>query len=264
MHVARLAASGFFIDFRGGRRTLRAVSVLDRALMKSSDSDRFSDGEWEDPGELAWSEYDWESYLQAQDDALHRYLGFYEKLRLHPNRIDEAARLMGWDAAEWRDTEAADDDEEDEEEETTPGEGDFDPYTLHKNPVFIATKAIFLSLTRAWQWIATDSAKVPQPLALNFLLSLHRGEQDAVLAIQALDLGDYTVAVSLFKRALCELNTTLALIDDKAAAHHRALADFRETALPRLFDLREIWLRVIGECREAIARQPEDADDDDA
>jgi hypothetical protein len=32
------------------------------------------------------------------------------------------------------------------------------------------------------------------------------------------------------------------------------VAAYREDALPRLFDLREIWLRIIHECREELNR----------
>lgn len=74
-------------------------------------------------------------------------------------------------------------------------------------------------------------------------------------AVQALDLGDYTMAVSLLKRALQELNRTMALLDPKLTGHSRALHEYEEYARPRLFDLREIYLRVISECREEIARQ---------
>jgi tetratricopeptide (TPR) repeat protein len=227
--------------------------------MIPSDSDRPYEGEGDEPGELAWNEFDWERYFREQDEGLYRYLAFYEKLRSHPERIDEVARLLGWDADEARD----DAGEATDETATAPGNDDGEPYTLHQNPVFIATRAIYLSLTRTWELIAGDASKVPQPLALGFLSSLHRSEQHALLAIQSLDLGDYTMAIALFKRALGEVNSTLALIDDKTAASHRALASYRDDAIPRLFDLREIWLRVIGECRDEIARQTEDVEDDD-
>jgi len=227
--------------------------------MRPSDFEQPFEGEGEEPGELAWNEFDWERYFREQDERLYLYLAFYEKLRAHPERVDEVARLMGWEAAATSD----DAGEAGDEAPTAPGIEDGEPYTLHQNPVFIATKAIFLSLTRAWDLIAGDAAKVPQPLAVQFLSSLHRSEQHALLAIQSLDLGDYTMAVALFKRALGELNSTLALIDDKAVASHRALAAYRDDAMPRLFDLREIWLRVIGECRDEIARQTEDVEDDD-
>jgi len=92
------------------------------------------------------------------------------------------------------------------------GSGPIEPYTLHRNPVFIATKAIYLSLQRSWERLASDAAKVPQSLALSVLTSLCRGEEQAVLGVQALDLGDYAMAISLFKRGLEELNRTLALV----------------------------------------------------
>jgi hypothetical protein len=91
------------------------------------------------------------------------------------------------------------------------------------------------------------------------LTSLHRGEEHAVQAIHALDFGDYAMAISLFKRALSGLNGTLALLNDNSAMSHRTVAAYREMALPRLFDLREIWLRVVHECREELER-PIDGD----
>jgi len=62
------------------------------------------------------------------------------------------------------------------------------------------------------------------------------------------------MAISLFKRALRELNASLASFDEATVARYRSVADYREDACPRLFDLREIWLRVINECRDELAR----------
>ncbi|HEX2101818.1 MAG TPA: hypothetical protein VHF69_14185, partial [Candidatus Synoicihabitans sp.] len=83
----------------------------------------------------------------------------------------------------------------------------------------------------------------------------------ATLAIQALDFGDYAMAISLFKRALRELNGSLALLSSEAHGS-RAFTTFRDHALPRLFDLREIWLRVMNECREELERPVEDEDEE--
>jgi len=66
------------------------------------------------------------------------------------------------------------------------------------------------------------------------------------------------MAVSLFKRALSALNNSLALLNADAIARHRSVVAWRETALPCLFDLREIWLRVIAECREELERPVDD------
>jgi hypothetical protein len=224
-----------------------------------------SDNEWEDRGELAWNEFDWEKYLREQDDVIHRYLAFYEQLKGKEDRIDETAHLMGWDEDSWSADPSDARDGDDDEIETSPGaeinDGKDEPYTLHKNPIFISTKAIYLSLKRGWEGIATNAGKIPQPLALNMHASIYRGEEQAMLAIQALDFGDYAMAISLFKRALSELNRTFALLNAPLSAKLPTVVNYREDAQPRLFDLREIWLRVMNECREELERPADDEDE---
>lgn len=229
--------------------------------MSNFDSDGGAENEWEERGDLAWNEFDWERYLREQDESVHRYLRFYESCHGKAERIDEVADLMGWGDGDWTD----DDSSADEIAGTKPDESEPDftededeVYTLHKNPIFIATKAISLSLKGRWEAVAGVPGKVPQPLALSLLSAFHRQEEAAVHAIHALDFGDYAMAVSIFKRALSSLNGSLALLNDEAANRYRAVAAFRADALPRLFDLREIWLRVIAECREELERPAED------
>jgi len=218
--------------------------------MSNFDSDAGPENEWNERGELAWNEFDWERYLREQDESIGRYLSHYEACRNSTDRIDEVAEKMGWNLVE--------SDESAEETNEAADAPDFDDddevYTLHKNPIFIATKAIYLSLRRSWEKTAGDGAKVPPPLALALLASLHRGEEQAMEAIYALDFGDYAMAVSLFKRALSALNGSLALLNNESIVRHRAVVTWREEALPRLFDLREVWLRVIAECRDELDR----------
>lgn len=241
--------------------------------MGNSNSENPSDREWEDRGDLVWNEFDWERYLREQDEVVLRYLAFYESLRKNPERLDESARLMGWGVEEWtsegvQDGDASDDEEDDDEDdESEPTEVDLEdedePYTLHKNPIHVASRALLLSLKRTWEQTADDPAKVPQKLALAYHAALLRTEDQAMQAVSALDFGDYAMAISLFKRALRELNFTFAILTPEACTHSRALASYREDALPRLFDLREVWLRVMGECREELARPSDDGDEDE-
>jgi hypothetical protein len=234
--------------------------------MSDFNPDGPSENEWDERGDLAWNEFDWEQYLRHQDEVVIRYLAFYEQLKDHPSRLDEVAHFMGWDKEDWSSegTTLGEDSEVDDESEDGDGdetvEFDPEPYTLHKNPIFIAIKAIQLSLKRGWERIAHDPQKVPQSLALNFQTSLHRSDENAMLAIQALDFGDYALAISLFKRALRDINHSLALLEPKVTAFSRYLSSFREDALSRLFDLREVYLRVMNECREELER-PVDGDE---
>lgn len=229
--------------------------------MSNFDSDGGAENEWEERGDLAWNEFDWERYLREQDESIHRYLRFYESFKGHTDRIDEVADLMGWGQGDWTDDDSSSEDttnDKSDDEDDDFEDDDGEVYTLHKNPIFIATKAICLSLKRRWEVAAGDASKVPQPLALALLASLHREEEEAIHAIHALDFGDYAMAISLFKRALSSLNGSLALLNNEAALKYRVVSAYREDALPRLFDLREIWLRVIAECREELERPAED------
>jgi hypothetical protein len=218
--------------------------------MSDYDSDNLSENEWEENGDLAWNEFDWEVYLREQDGAIQKYLGFYESLKAGPERIDEVADKMGWDRA--------DADEPDERE--TPEKVLFSDeiYTLQKNPVYIATKALFLSLRRSWEMTASVPGRVPQTLSITLLSSLHRCEEQAVMAIHALDFGDYAMAICLFKRALAAVNDCFAHIGSEAAEGIEAVRECRDDMRLRLFDLREIWLRVISDCREDSDLQSED------
>jgi hypothetical protein len=222
--------------------------------MSNFDSDGGSESQWEDRGDLIWNEFDWERYLRHQEESVQRYLQFYNAGHGRADRIDWVAGQMGWGTADWAEEEAGP-----EVESSADGDEGDEVYTLHQNPIYVATKAIYVSLFHSWEHIAGDPAKVPQPVAVSFLLSLHRGEALAVEAIHALDFGDFAMAVSLFKRALVSLNASLAVVGDASIQRHRAILAWREEGLPRLFDLREIWLRVIAECRDEL-EQPADED----
>jgi len=218
--------------------------------MSDFDSDNLSENEWDENSDLAWNEFDWELYLREQDSAIHRYLGFYEELKASPERIDEVADKMGWDRAEVDET----------EEKESPEKVLFSDeiYTLQKNPVYIATKALFLSLRKSWELASLTPGSIPQHLAVTFLSSLHRCEEQAIMAIHALDFGDYAMAICLFKRALAALNGSFAILGGEEADAVQAVCDLRGDMRVRLFDLREIWLRVISDCREDSDRQTED------
>lgn len=230
--------------------------------MKNFDSDNPSDNEWDDRGELAWNEFDWEQYLREQDQLILRYIGFYEQLEGRADRLDETARRMGWEQEPWstgEDTVIPNALLENVEDNNS--EREVDPYTLHKNPVFIATKGIFLTLIRAWEHTAGQVDRVPQALALRFHSTLHRAEQQAMFALSALDFGDYAMVISLLKRALQELNQCFALLSAQEAPT-KAVNRYQEFATPRLFDLREIWLRIMNDCRDELENPSDDEDEE--
>jgi hypothetical protein len=218
--------------------------------MTNQDSDGLFENDWEERRELTWTEADWEKYLAEHEQAVQAYLRHYEDCVQQPDRIDEVARRMGWDVQPPEGDETPEDAAE-EETEAAGFEEDFDLYTVHRNPVNIATRALYAGLLANWERVAAHPDRIPPAQAIAVLGSLHRGREHALQAVQSLDLGDYTLAVCFFKRALRELNETLARISGEGDGSRGLLQRYREFATPRLFDLREIWLRVMAECRQA-------------
>jgi hypothetical protein len=261
--------------------------------MSYHDSHHSNDDDGDDRGELIWNEFDWEHYLRDHDEIVLRFLGHYEQLPRTPNRLDETARLLGWGDADWA-GEAAVGDEivttkpagpakrpSADRPPASPGarpdsaargdsaddnndDDELAPYTHHQNPVFIASRALLLSLQRGWEQLADHPGRVPQRLALAHYAALHRTSDQAMQAIAALDFGDFALAVALFKRALRELNILMATLAARGSHDESAaLAHYRVEAMSRCFDLREVWLHVSAECREALHRSPQDEGDDD-
>jgi hypothetical protein len=225
--------------------------------MSKDEFDGAPESDWEDRGDVAWNEFDWERYLRAQDETVNRYLAYYETFRNHPQRIDEVARHMDWENGDEAPASTGST-EEDADEHAEDFGADSDVYTLHKNPIFIATRALYLRLRRNWELVAGQPGKVSQTLAVSYLSALQHGEDQAVQAIHALEFGDFAMAISLFKRALSALNASLALLNDPIARRQSTVEAYRAEALTTLFDLREIWLRVISECRAELQRPVED------
>lgn len=220
--------------------------------MTDQNFDGLFDGEWEERSELAWSEADWERYLAEREQAVANYLAAYDALGSAPDRIDQVARQLGWETPTADEEPEADESVEDSDE----AGDDWDPYTVHRNPVWVSTRALYQSTLARWERTTQHSPGLPAAVAVALLGSLQRGEAQALHGIHALEMGDYTLAICFFKRALRELNLTLANVN--ALGDRPELLEFRAYAVPRLFDLREIWLRVMNECRTEATS--EDAD----
>ena len=136
------------------------------------------------------------------------------------------------------------------------------PYTLHKHPVYVVTKALYSYLNHSWEhFIKDESAAIKSSECWALSKSLHLGEINILLSIQALDLGDYGLAICHIKNSLAELNTTLSMFNKINHADNEFLDAFISEQKIRLFDLRELWIRVMGDCRYECQRRNESDQD---
>ncbi|KAF0093742.1 MAG: hypothetical protein E1N59_2572 [Puniceicoccaceae bacterium 5H] len=225
--------------------------------MSNYNFDGSADGDWDEKGDLSWNEFDWQQFLKRQQKEISRFITFYDQHFDEPDRLDKAANRMGWDVQDWS---AAEPDVEDEapgtsfsaEEEIE--ETDFDPYTLHRHPVFVASAGLYAQIRYAWEVVVNRRSKqVDSRIAWKFAQTLHEGEMNMVMALQSLDMGDYMLAVVHLKWVLRALNDSLTLAP-QTSQYASDPEDFLQQMHIRLFDLREICLRVMQDSREEERR----------
>ena len=92
-----------------------------------------------------------------------------------------------------------------------------------------------------------NGKRLPSRLAWKYATVLQDAEHQAMMGIQALDMADYSLAICHFKRSLSAINLTMAVLNEVLV--EKMDAHYREEIHARLFDLREVYLRIIGECR---------------
>jgi hypothetical protein len=233
--------------------------------MSQHEFDNNQDGEWEDKGELAWNEFDWEKHLREHDREVTRFRQLYDELLDSPHHLDEIACRMGWESEEWSPVASnrnsvdpanyseLEDDTDDYQEEgyNEISEEDWDPCTLHRHPILIAQRGIVESfLEQVAQATNTNS------VALSAIFrGLRKMEFNAFMALEALEVADYSLVIAHLKRGLNDVNLLFPAWE-RLCINVNAEGSLNESLLKagqqRLFDLRELWLRVIHESREEI------------
>jgi hypothetical protein len=228
--------------------------------MSDPNFDHF-EGDWEEfSGEPNWSESQWRNYLKGSDRDTARFLSIYNSVKDEPNHLDKVASLMGWDTEDISMTEEFNFSEL-EENESSPAENDGAPYTLHRHPVFVVSRSLYRYLHKSWEhYLSHSEGHVSAKLSWDYANSLHQAEMNVLLSIQALDLGDFGLSICHLKNSLSALNQTLSLLNQIAHPNQSFVDGFRHEARIRLYDLRELWIRVMGDCRHECQRRPGEQD----
>lgn len=234
-----------------------------------------SEGDWDEfSSEPYWSESQWRNYLQGSDKDTARFLSIYNSVKDQPNHLDEVAAQMGWDAEDISMTDEfgyldADEDPAEDAPEYAPGDSpdliddnpEGAPYTLHRHPVYVVTRSLYRYLHQSWEHYMEHSLHALSPrVSWEYAKSLHHAEMNVLLSIQALDLGDFGLSICHLKNSLSALNQTLAILNQLTHPNAAFLEGFRHEARIRLYDLRELWIRVMGDCRHECQRRPGEQD----
>ena len=231
-----------------------------------------SEGDWEEfSSEPYWSESQWRNYLKGSDKDTARFLSFYNSVKDKPNHLDEVASLMGWDSEDISMTEdfkeSLDEAFEQMISESTGTDENDDlnedcvPYTIHRHPIFVVTRSLYRYLHKSWEHFMLHSQYAISPkLSWDYANSLHLAEMNVLLSVQSLDLGDFGLSICHLKNSLNALNQTLNILDQVTHSNASLLDGFRNEARIRIFDLRELWIRVLGDCRHECQRRAGEQD----
>ena len=235
-------------------RVLTEVNMDQRKKppMNSFNPNNSNEGDWEDKEELAWSEADWSQYLGNCMREVGNFLNLYEHSNRDPGHLDEIARHMGWEVSDWSSKEGYPEDEMPEFPSLEEPEEDFEPaepYTLHRHPVYIVTQGLFIWLRKTFEnYLQSEHGQqLSARLSWKYSSVLQDAEHQALMGVQALDMADYSLSICHFKRALSAINQTMTVLGNTLT--HKAESQYRDEIHARLFDLREVYLRIIGECR---------------
>lgn len=201
-------------------------------------------GDPDNSGPAPWTEKDWSAYLRRQDLETARFLAFYQEAKGLPDRLDVVARRMGWEPNEWSPVAEASDSEPDPE---VPADL---PYCIHQHPVFVAARGLTMQASTAFRTVLRDAGdKVPPLLAAETMLALWDMHHQVVMAVNATDTGDLALAIVHLRRALGSINTGIGLLAQLPLEARLGASATIDEAQAALFDLRDVCLRVQGDCR---------------
>jgi hypothetical protein len=212
------------------------------------------DGDWDENEDIAWNEADWQHFLRNCDKDVARFIAAYNKVKSSPDRLDAAATIMGWHRDDWSSSDDIDM-EEDEVSLLRPMDLDdirkMEPYTIHRHPIYVSSAAFYSYFRASWEHLMRHNRKQPEHnLSWSYCSSLADGEKHSLLAANCLDLGDFLLAVCHLKKAHSALNESMRL--NRLFRHHspKIFEKYLRESDFRMHDLREIWLRVINDCRK--------------
>jgi hypothetical protein len=211
---------------------------------------------YEGESERMWDEYDWERFLQEQDQKTEKYMQLLEKYLDDPQRDEIIAREMGWtqllDAKDWSaEVDALLDEDPEEDDDLEPDQAAKSVETFEEHSLYRAAFALTI-------WI--DQLFDQKPLLQNepaaIKLATHSALASAKLAaaLSGDDVDEIGMTIAYLKRALKAITISMdaaeQLLSEKliTRAQHSVLQQ-------RLFQVRDGIITLMGEYRSEWRRR---------
>jgi hypothetical protein len=209
--------------------------------------------------ERAWDEYDWERFLQQQDQKTEMYMELLEKYLDDPQRDEIIAREMGWshllEGKDWNaevDALSSEDLRSNQDEELIDGENEFQPAeNFEDHPLYRAAFALTIWIDQLFD---RDASLQNEPAAVKLATHVALASAKLAAALNDEDVDEIGMTIAYLKRAVkaitVSIEAALQLLSRKRimAAQHSVLQK-------RLFQVRDGIITLMGEYRREWQRR---------
>ena len=199
--------------------------------------------------ERIWDEYDWERFLQQQDQRTEKYMDLLEKYIDDPNRDEIIAREMGWTNTSGADDWSAEVDALLDEDWRSQGE-DADPSerpaeTFEDHILYRAAFALTVWIDKLFD---QNAALQNEPIAIKLATHAALASAKLAAALSDDDVDELGMTIAYLKRALKAITVSL---DSAAKLLSEKLIPARQYSVlqQRLFQVRDGIITLMGEYR---------------
>lgn len=222
--------------------------------MSDYESDYYSEGDFEDREDLLWGEKDWQHYLLQNKRLVLHFIKLYKDLKAQRVLLGEISNVRGDESEFFAEIAESLLPEEYMEEED-------EPYTFHKSPLYIITTALYVNMRQIWEQLITKKPyAVSSVYTWNLARSLHSGEKSAILAAQAMEHIDYSLAICHLKSVLKCIQETLFILNQLPSMGDKLIREVKLGLKEDLIDLQALWLEALEDCQDSINMFSQDED----
>jgi hypothetical protein len=214
---------------------------------------------YEGEPEKTWDEYDWERFLQQQDQKTEKYMELLEKYLDDPQRDEIIAREMGWsqllDSKDWGDEVDAlakddwrsdDEDSPDDEEQASSPSETFEDHGLYR--------AAFALTIWIDQLFDENASLQNEPAAVKLATHAALASAKLAAALSDDDVDELGMTIAYLKRSLKAITMSMEaatqLLSSKliTPAQHAVLEE-------RIFQVRDGIINLMGQYRSEWRRR---------
>jgi hypothetical protein len=209
--------------------------------------------------ERAWDEYDWERFLQQQDQKTEMYMELLEKYLDDPQRDEIIAREMGWshllEGKDWNaevDALLSEGSRSNQDEELIDGENEFQPVeNFEDHPLYRAAFALTIWIDQLFD---RDASLQNEPAAVKLATHAALASAKLAAALNDEDVDEIGMTIAYLKRALKAITVSIEAAF-QLLSRKRIMVAQHSVLQKRLFQVRDGIITLMGEYRREWQRR---------